>query len=111
MGVLVTKLVTQCWGPQIIGLGLGSCFSPYSLPSPLEGDAVAQSWCYHCCDGPRSCPSIVDQFHVDAVVMYRGISFLHQNQVTLFYSGSDRGASAPRVVALSLEASLLMAVL
>ena len=53
----------------MIGLDVGSCCSPYSLPSPLEGDAVAQSWSYHCYDGPRSCPSIVGQFHMDAVVV------------------------------------------
>ena len=29
----------------------------------------AQFWCYHCYDGPWSCPSIVGQFHMDAVVV------------------------------------------
>ena len=48
---------------------------------------------------------------MDAVVVWRGISFLRQNKVTLFYSGPGRGASDPRVLVLSSEASLLMAVL
>ena len=45
------------------------CTYSYSLPSPLEGDAVAQSWCYYCGDGPWPCPSVVGQFGVDAVVV------------------------------------------
>ena len=49
----------------MIGVNVGSCCLPYFLPSPLEGDAVPQFWCYHCCDGPRSCPSIVGQFHIN----------------------------------------------
>ena len=53
----------------MIGLDVGSCGAPYSIPSPLKEDAVAQSWCYHYCDGPRSCPSFVVQFHIDAVVV------------------------------------------
>ena len=52
-----------------IGLNMGSCGAPYSISSPLKSDAVAQSWCYHCCDGPRSCPSFVGQLHMDAVVV------------------------------------------
>ena len=53
----------------MMGLDVGSCCAPYSLSSPLKGDAVAQSWCDHCCDGPRSYPSFVGQFHMDAVVV------------------------------------------
>ena len=53
----------------MIGLGVGSCGAPYSLPSPLKGDVVAQFGSYHCGDGPRSCLSIVGQFHMNAVVM------------------------------------------
>ena len=48
---------------------VGSCGASYSISSPLKSDAVAQSWCYHCCDGPRSCPSVVGQLHMDAVVV------------------------------------------
>ena len=95
----------------MIGLDVGSCCSTYSLPSPLVGGAVAQSWCYHCWDDPWSCPSIVGQFYMNAVVVWHGIGFLRQNQVTLFRSGSGRGAADLCVVVLSSEASLFMAVL
>ena len=53
----------------MMGLDVGSYGAPYSLSSPLKGDAVVQHWCDHCCDGPRSCPSFVGQFHMDAVVV------------------------------------------
>ena len=53
----------------MIGLDVGSGGAPYSISSPLKSDAVAQSWCYYCCDGPRSCPSFVGQLHMDAVVV------------------------------------------
>ena len=56
-------------GPQMIGLNVGICGVPYSISSPLKSDVVAQSWCYHCCDGPWSCPSFVGQLHMDAVVV------------------------------------------
>ena len=52
----------------MIGLDVRSCYTPYSFPSPLNGNAVAQSWCYHCCDESRSSPLIVGQFHMDAVL-------------------------------------------
>ena len=51
------------------------------------------------------------QFHVDIVVVKRGIRFFHQNQVPLFHSGSCRGASDPSVLVLSLKSSLLMTML
>ena len=53
----------------MMGLDMGGCGAPYFSLSPLKGDAVAQSWCDHCCDGPRSCPSLVGQFHMDTVVV------------------------------------------
>ena len=48
---------------------------------------------------------------MDAVVVESGISSLHQNQVTLFHSGSGRGASNLSGLVLSSEPSLLMAML
>ena len=95
----------------MIGLDVRSCCPPYSFPSSLKGDAVAQSWCYHCCDGPRSYPPILSQFYIDTVIGLRGVSFFHQNQGTLFDSGSGRSASDSIVLVLSSESSLLMAML
>ena len=50
-------------------------------------------------------------FDMDAVVVLRGIRFLHQNHVTLFHSGPGGGASGPCVLVFSSEPSLLMAML
>ena len=95
----------------MIGLYVRSCCSPYSFPSPLKGDAVAQSWCSHCRDGPWSCPPIMGQFHEETLVVKRGISSFHQSQVPLFHPGSGRGVFDPSVLALSSKSSMLMAVL
>ena len=51
----------------MIGLDVRSCCPTYYFPSSLKSDAVALSWCYHCCDGPRCYPTIVGEFHVDTV--------------------------------------------
>ena len=53
----------------------------------------------------------MSQFHVDTLVVERGTSFFHQNQVSLFHPGSGRSASDPSVLMLSSESSLLMAML
>ena len=44
-------------------------------------------------------------------MVQRGISFFHQNQVTLFHSGSGRDAFDPNVLVLSSGLSLLMAMM
>ena len=53
----------------MIGLDVRSRCIPYSVSSPLKGDAVAQSWCYHCYDDSQSCPPIVGQFYIDTVIV------------------------------------------
>ena len=53
----------------MIGLDVRSCCSPYSFSSPLEDDAIAQSWFNHCCDGPRSCSPIMVQFCMATVAV------------------------------------------